>query len=128
MRIRPIFWCILVCSCLGVLVFAATIRFSEPATMQTRLASAAPDTAGYTTVELHLSDSQGLPIAQAQVIPSAHMTNMLMTTSMIRVQPREPGTYIVQLKLYMAGPWEIDITARADGFTISPQALFVQVL
>ena len=128
MRIRPVFWCMLVLSCLGVLVFAATIHIDAPAVMQAHLASTAPDSASLTTVELHLSDSQGLPIEQAQVMPSARMTNMNMTTSTILIQPRGQGTYIVQLQLYMAGPWEIDITAHADGFEASRQTLYVQVL
>ncbi len=128
MRIRPVFWCILALSCLGVLVFAATIHIDAPAVMQARLDSTAPDPSSLTTIELHLSDSQGLPIEQAQVMPSARMTNMNMNTSTILVQPRGQGTYIVQLKLYMAGPWEIDITAHADGFEASRQTLYVQVL
>lgn len=129
MRIRPVFWCMFVIACLGVLVFAATIHIDTPAIMQARLASTTPETtASLATVELHLSDSQGLPIEQAQVMPSARMTNMDMTTSTILVQPRGQGTYIVQLKLYMAGPWEIDITAHADGFEASRQTLYVQVL
>lgn len=127
MRIRPIFWCILVLSCLGVLLFAATFQTSVPAIMQVFVASKAPDAASFTTVELHLSDSQGLPIEQAHVTPSAHMTNMNMITRAIQVQSRGEGTYIVQLELYMAGPWEIDISAFADGFSTSRQTLFVQV-
>ena len=128
MRIRPTFWCMLVFSCLGVLVFAATIHIYAPAEMQVHLDSTAPDAANLTTIELHLSDPEGLPIEQARVTPSAHMTNMEMTTSTILVQSRGQGTYIVELKLYMAGPWEIDITARADGFDASRQTLFVHVL
>src|SRR5437588_5194579 len=85
MRIRPVFWCMLVLSCLGVLVFAATIHIDTPAVMQAHLASTVPDAASLTTIELHLSDSQGLPIEQAQVMPSARMTNMDMTTSAILV-------------------------------------------
>ena len=128
MRIRPVFWCILALSCLGVLVFAATMHIDAPAMMQARLDSTAPDAASYTTIELHLSDSQGLPIEEAQVMPSARMTNMEMATSTILIKPRGQGTYIVQLKLYMAGPWEIDITAHADGFQALRQTLYVHVL
>ncbi|HEV2579656.1 MAG TPA: hypothetical protein VGT44_02290 [Ktedonobacteraceae bacterium] len=128
MRIRPIFWCILALSCLGVLVFAATIPIVAPAVMQARLDSPAPDSASFTTIELRLSDSQGLPIEQARVTPSARMTNMDMTTSTILVQSRGQGTYIVQLELFMSGPWEIDISARADGFDAAQQTLLVQVL
>jgi nitrogen fixation protein FixH len=127
MRTRPVFWYILALACFGVLVFAATVRIYTPAVMQVRLDSTAPHAASFTTIELHLSDSEGLPIEQAQVMPSAHMTNMEMSTNTILVQPRGPGTYIVQLKLYMAGPWEIDISAHADGFVDSRQTLLVQV-
>jgi nitrogen fixation protein FixH len=128
MRIRPVFLCIFVLSCLAVLVFAATIHIDAPAVMQARLDSTAPVPTSFTTIELHLSDSQGLPIEQAQVTPSARMTNMEMTTNTILVQPRGQGTYIVQLKLYMAGPWEIDITAHADGFKDAQQTFYVQVV
>lgn len=128
MRVRPIFWYMLAAACIGVLVFAGIIHTYAPATMQVRLDSPTPIANHYTTIEMHLSDSEGLPIEQAQVVPSAHMTNMEMTTHAIRVQQRGQGTYIVQLQLYMAGPWEIDLTARADGFVTQQQTLDVQVL
>ncbi len=128
MRVRPIFWYMLATTCIGVLIFAGIIHIYAPATMQVRLDSPAPLANHYTTIEMHLSDSEGLPIEQAQVVPSAHMTNMEMTTHAIRVQQRGQGTYIVQLQLYMAGPWEIDLTARADGFVTQQQTLDVQVL
>lgn len=128
MRVRPIFWYMLATACTGVLVFAGIVHIYAPATMQVRLDSTTPVTANYTTIEMHLTDSEGLPIEQAQVVPSAHMTNMEMTTHAIRVQQRGQGTYIVQLELYMAGSWAIDLTARADGFTTQQQTLDVQVL
>jgi hypothetical protein len=128
MRVRPIFWYMLAMACIGVLLFAGIVHVYAPASMQVRLDSTTPVTASLTTIELHLSDSEGLPIEQAQIVPSAHMTNMVMTTQAILVQQRGQGTYIVQLQLYMAGPWEIDITARADGFNPQQQILDVQVL
>ncbi len=128
MRVRPIFWCILALACVSVLVFSAIIHIYTPAIMQVHLDSPAPAAANFTTVELHLSDPQGLPIEQAQVSSNAHMTNMDMTAQVIQVEARGQGTYIVQLQLYMAGPWEIDITARADGFDTQKQSLVVQVL
>ena len=55
------------------------------------------------------------------------MTNMDMMTNQIRVEPLGHGTYIAQLQLYMAGPWEISIEAHADGFEPTAQTLVVQV-
>jgi hypothetical protein len=80
-----------------------------------------------TTLELHLTDPQGLPIEQARVSPSAKMTNMNMVTDQIRVRPLGDGNYSVQLQLYMAGPWEISIVTQADGFDSQQRTLFVQV-
>ena len=127
MRIRPIFWCILAFACAAVLIFAATIRIHAPAIMQVHVDSETPASIGFTTIELHLSDFQGLPIEEAQVIPKARMTNMDMTTSAIGVKSRGLGNYSVQFQLSMAGPWEIDILAHADGFDALQQTVLVQV-
>jgi hypothetical protein len=62
------------------------------------------------------------PIEQAQVLPNERMTIMGMVTNQIHVESLGHGTYIAQLQLYMAGPWEISIEAHADGFesTVRP--------
>ena len=86
-----------------------------------------PTESGSTTLELYLTDSQGLPIEQAYVLPNARMTNMDMVTNQIHVQPLGNGTYLAQLQLDMAGPWEIGIEAHADGFEPISKNLFVQV-
>ena len=127
MRVRPFFWCLLILSCMSVLIFAATIRIHTPAIMQVRLEQKPPITSGLTTLELHLTDTQGLPIEQAQVIPKAWMTNMDMMTNKIQVEPLGKGIYVAQLQLYMAGPWEISIEAHADGFESLKQTLLVHV-
>ena len=127
MRIRPIFWGILAFACAAVLIFASTIHIHAPAIMQVHVDQATPASVGFTTIELHLSDTQGLPIEEAQVTPSARMTNMDMTTRAILVKTRGQGNYSVQFQLYMAGPWEIDILAHADGFDALQQSLLVQV-
>src|SRR6266480_3265754 len=127
MRVRPFFWFFLVFSCVGVLIFAALLHTQAPAVMRVQLDQQHPVTSGVTTLELHLTDSQGLPIEQAQVLPNARMTNMNMMTNQIRVVPLGHGTYIAQLQLYMAGPWEISIEAHADGFEPTAKTLFVQV-
>ena len=127
MRVRPFFWFLLAFSCIGVLIFAALLHTRVPAVMRVQLDQQRPVTSGFTTLELHLTDSQGLPIEQAQVLPNARMTNMDMVTNHFRVEPLGHGTYIAQLQLYMAGPWEISIEAHADGFEPIAQTLVVQV-
>lgn len=127
MRIRPFFWCLLALSSLGVLIFAATLREQAPAVMQLHLAQQVPASVSFTSVELHLTDTQGLPIEKAQVSPSATMTNMAMETKQITVKELGQGNYLVQLHLYMAGPWQINIATFAEGFDSLKQTLLVQV-
>ena len=127
MRVRPIFWCFLALCCISVLIFAATLKTHAPANMQVHIDQNPPVASGLTTLKLHLTDPQGLPIEQAHVIPSAWMTNMDMQTNQIRVVPLGNGNYTTELQLYMAGPWEIRLVAHADGFDEIQQTLFVQV-
>lgn len=127
MRIRPVFWFLLAFVCGSLLLFAGTIREHAPAQMQVHLDRAVPVAVGYTTVDLHLSDPQDIPIEQAQVIPTARMTNMNMTALSYSVKTLGQGNYTVQLALSMGGPWEIDIAAYADGFNALQQSLFIQV-
>lgn len=127
MRIRPFFWFLLALSCIGALVFAATIRTHAPAVMQVHINQQPPLSVGFTSFELHLTDSQGLPIEEARLSPSARMTNMDMVTNTSKIRALGQGNYTVQLQLYMAGPWEISILAHAEGFDPLQQTLFVQV-
>lgn len=127
MRVRPFFWFLLALSCTGVLIFAALLHTQAPAKMQVQLDQQRPVASGFTTLELRLTDSQGLPIEQAQVLPNARMTNMSMVTNQKHVKSLGHGTYLAQLHLDMAGPWEISIAAHADGFEPIAQNLFVQV-
>jgi nitrogen fixation protein FixH len=127
MRVRPFFWFFLALTCTSVLIFAALLHTQAPTIMRVQLDQQRPVASGFTTLELHLTDSQGIPIEQAQVLPNARMTNMDMATNHFRVEPLGHGTYIAQLQLYMAGPWEISIEAHADGFEPVAQTLIVQV-
>ncbi len=127
MRVRPFFWCLLVFSCLSVLTFAAITHVSAPAIIQVQIER--PSRAvGFTTMILRLTDPQGLPIEEAQIVPSARMTNMDMATHESRIKEVGQGNYIAQLHLYMAGPWEITVMAQADGFAPLHQSLLVQVV
>lgn len=125
MRVRPVFWLLLAFSCLGVLVFAATYQLHAPLNLRVARQHLVSD--GIASLELHVTDSQGLPIDQARVIPSARMTNMDMLTRDISVVSRGSGTYLVQLQFTMAGPWAITISASANDFTPFEQTIQVQV-
>jgi sugar phosphate permease len=127
MRVRPFFWFILALSCTSVLIFAATVQTYAPALLQVHIQQQ-PKAIGFTTIELHLTDPDGLPIEQAQIASSAWMTNMKMVTDEKRMQEVGQGNYIVQLHLYMAGPWEITLMAQAPGFVPQHQTLLVQVV
>jgi hypothetical protein len=127
MRVRPFFWFLLALSCTGVLIFAATVQTYAPALLQVHIQQQ-PKANGFTTIELHLSDPEGLPIDQAQIASSAWMTNMKMVTDEKRMQEDGQGNYTVQLHLYMTGPWETTLTAQAPGFASQRQTLLVQVL
>jgi len=127
MRVRPFFWFLLALSCLGVLVFAATIQMHVPAVMHVHIDQQPPASVGYTTVELYLTDMQGLPIEEARVFSHANMTNMDMVANQSSVKYLGQGNYVAQLHLDMAGPWAITVQAQADGFDILKQTVFTQV-
>src|SRR5579863_3793469 len=127
MRIRPVFWFLLAFACCSLLFFAGAIREHAPALLQVHVDRAVPVPAGYTVVDLHLSDPQDIPIEQAQIIPSARMTDMNMTALSYSVKTLGQGNYTVQFALSMGGPWKINIAAYADGFDGSQQSLFIQV-
>ncbi len=126
MRVRPFFWLVLAASCLGVLIFAATIRPHVPAMMQVRIQHH-PVSIGFTTLELHLTDPDGLPIEQAHVFSIADMLNMHMSPPQDNIREVGHGNYIAQIQLYMIGSWKITIGAHADGFDALQQTLLVQV-
>jgi YtkA-like protein len=127
MRVRPFFWLLLAASCIGVLIFAATIQEDVPAVMQVRVEQHSPAPAEFTTVELHLADSEGLPIEEARIFSSANMTDMNMVVHQRSVKYLGHGNYAAQLQLYMAGRWEIDIRAEAVGFEALHRTLLVLV-
>src|SRR5437879_12667857 len=95
-HIRPFFWLLLVASCISVLIFAATIHVHLPGIMHVHLAQQHPAAQGFTTVELQLTDTKGLPIEQSQVISRAHMTNMEMVTAQNKVSYLGQGVYAAQ--------------------------------
>jgi hypothetical protein len=111
-----------------VLLFAATDQVYIPAILQVHVDQEKLTAVSITTLELHLTDPQGIPIEEAHVLPGAHMTNMDMQASYSNVRVIGEGQYKVELRLYMAGPWLITLQATADGFRPLEQTLQVDVV
>src|SRR5260370_25629341 len=105
MRTGPFLGGLLALSCRSGLSLAAPWKTQAPAIMQVHIDQSPPVASKLTTLELHLTDPQGVPIEQAQVIPSAWMTNMDMETKQMRVVPLGKGNYATELQLSMAGAW-----------------------
>lgn len=135
MRIRPFFWFLLIFSCVGALVFAVKYPVLVPAILQVHVdqqhldsdLNSELDSDQITCLELHLTDLQGTPIEEAQVLSNAHMTNMDMSTHESTVNIKGHGKYTVRLHLTMAGFWVITIQAQANGFSVEQQTLMIQV-
>lgn len=125
---RPFFWCLFAVACIAVLVFATLLQRDVPAIMQVHLDQQHPTAYGMTTLTVHLTDPQGLPIDQALIVSHADMTNMVMGVDQSSVSDIGQGRYRVQLRLNMAGPWAIKITSHAAGFAPLQRTLFVQVV
>jgi hypothetical protein len=125
MRVRPVFWLILLLSCMGVLLFAGIYQVQAPLHFHiTRQYLVSQEPA---ILELHLTDPQGLPIEQANLVPSARMTNMPMPNTSISAISLGQGLYQVQFEPTMAGLWAITIQANAQGFAPLEQTMQVEV-
>jgi hypothetical protein len=128
MRVRPFFWLLLLISCIGVLALSAVHQSYAPTFLQVHMMQAQFAANSPASLELNLTDPQGLPIEQAQVTPSARMTNMEMAATESHVTELGHGKYKVNISLFMAGPWEITINTYATGFEAQKRTLFVQVV
>jgi hypothetical protein len=127
MSVRPIFWLLLAISCVGVLLIATMTPISIPAVMQVHLEKPHPASTELTRVELHLTDTEGLPLENAEVVGSAYMTNMQMAAGQSSVSSLGHGSYAIRFWLSMTGPWAITVQATAPGFQRLSQTLLVQV-
>ena len=126
MRVRPFFWLFLVFVCTCILAFAATMQMLAPARLHVQLLQR-PSTETPTTLKVHVTDDQGMTVDGAQISSQAWMTNMHMATDATSTTGEGHGTYLVQIRFSMAGPWMITVTMQADGFLPLHQALLVQV-
>lgn len=127
MRVRPIFWLLLVCSCTAALTLAALWPVQVPAVLQVHIAEQPPLRVGTAQLQLQFTDPQGTPIEQAQVTSSAWMPDMVMGPTPIHIRQEGPGSYSVQVFFSMPGAWAIKIEARAAGFTPQQQILHLEV-
>ncbi len=126
MRIRPFFYLLLALSCVSILTFAAFLHTNAPASSQVHL-DQHPTAHQITLLSLHLTDTQGLPIEQAQVISHANMPTMDMGEHLWSMQAVGQGNYRARLQFSMAGPWVITILIQAEGFAPLHQMLSVNV-
>ncbi len=127
MQIRPFFWIILAVSVICIILFAIIYQPHTPVTLEVHMGQAGLNAREPAQLEITLTDPHGLPIDQAQVRPSAWMTNMTMAAQETNVQPLGDGRYTVDLDLNMAGPWAIHIQANAYGFATQQRTLYVDV-
>ena len=128
MRVRPIFLLSLLVSCAGVLIFAANFHPDVPVVVQVHLDQPHPTSHSTTNLVVHLSDGDGVPIEQAQVISHVNMTNMDMGIHPLLVREAGHGEYVEPLLLNMSGPWAITVLVQARGFVPQRQVVQVQVL
>lgn len=129
MRVRPFFWLLLVVSCGSVLCVAFLTPTHAPVLLQVHvnMDTQHPVSPGVSFLKLHLTDTEGLPIEQAQIITSARMTNMDMLGDAHFVRHQGQGDYVVAVRFSMSGPWAITIQAIADGFAPSQKTVLLQV-
>lgn len=126
MRVRPFFWGLLACVCVGLLALAATVQMPVAAELHIQLTQhPTPETP--LVLRVQVTDAQGVTVDNAQVLSQAWMTNMQMTTRMVSSAPEGAGMYLVQLTLFMQGPWMVTLAMRATGFVPLHQTILVQV-
>src|SRR5260370_10585735 len=127
MRVRPFFWIFLVAVCSSVLIFAVTISVYRSVPMQAHIDQISTSVVQTTEVRLRLTDSEGLPIDQARIIPQVSMLAMPMDAQQVHVQALGQGIYLAQISFSMAGSWQIDLIAQADGFDAAHQSIQLNV-
>ena len=128
MRVRPFFWFLLAAVCVGVLTLSANIKVAQAIPLLAHIEQISTSTASTAEVRLRLTDAEGVPVDQARVTPRASMLEMAMAPQPTTVQPLGQGLYLASISFSMAGSWEIDIAAYADGFAVTKQSIIVNVI
>lgn len=123
MRVRPFFWAMLTVICIGILLFAEIISMHRSTPMQVHIDQVSTATFDAASIRLRLTDSEGLPIERASIIPQASMPTMLMAPQQIEIEALGQGLYMAHIRFSMTGAWQVEITAHADGFAPAQQSL-----
>ena len=124
MRIRPFFWILLATICIGTLAFAGVLtRCWETLPMQVKIDPVATLVPGTVIIDLHLTDTEGLPIDQAQITPHISMPTMPMGQQHMSVRALGHGLYVAHCTLSMLGTWKLDVVVDAPGFASSERSL-----
>lgn len=126
MRVRPVFWLLLAATCISLLAMALFVPTHAPAVLQVHVEQQALSP-GRAILHVHLMDSEGTPIDQAQIASDAQMTNMKMSGDTRLLRVLGGGDYLVAVDFSMSGPWLITVHAQADGFTPQQETLFLHV-
>ncbi len=124
MRVRPLYWCILLVCCLGTLLFAARWQEYVPAQIHIEIEHTA---LSLTTLVIHITDTEGTPLDETHITVHATMNDMAMLPPPIRIVPAGAGYYKANLSLTMTGEWIIQISASAQNFTVPRQTLSLMV-
>jgi hypothetical protein len=127
MRVRPIFWLLLLLCCASVLTLAALWPEEVPAVLQVRVAQQPPLRVGSAQLELRLTDPAGTPIDQAHILSTAWMPDMVMGPTPVQISAQGQGVYSVRIWFSMPGPWAIRVEAQAAGFLPQRQTLYLEV-
>lgn len=105
MRVRPIFWVLLVLACTGVLSLAYFMPTVAPAVLQVRVDAQHGLKPGLSYLRIQFTDEEGMPISDAKIDSQAYMTNMNMLGETCLMPTSEPGSYLVRVGFSMSGPW-----------------------
>lgn len=126
MRVRPVFWLLLAATCISLLAIALFMPIHAPAVLQVHVEQQL-STTGQAVFRVHLMDTDGTPIDQAQIASVARMTNMQMAGNTRLLRVVGGGDYLIAADFTMSGPWSITVHAQADGFTPLQKTLLLQI-
>ena len=117
--------CLLLISCVGILLFAETISTHRDYSMQMHVDKVSMVAFDAASIRLRLTDSEDLPIDQVSILSHASMPAMRMASQQIIIESLGQGIYLTHVNFSMVGAWRIDIIAHADGFTPVHQSLML---
>lgn len=127
MRVRPIFWMLLIIVCAGVLVFADIVTNNRVFPLQAQIDQVLTNPQGIVVVRFHLMDSEAQSVDQARILLSASMPAMRMEPPVTTLQALGQGWYLARYYLSMTGLWHLAFQASAPGFLPMHQLIMLQM-